>query len=46
MTRNTDVVETGHGQKVLGSKEIFFAGNGSYHILVGLRTDEIEGARG
>jgi len=42
---NTDVDEAGHSQKVLGSKKIFFASNGGYHILVGLRANKIEGAR-
>ena len=43
---NTDVVEAGHSQKVLGSKKMLFASNGSYYILVGLRANKIEGARG
>jgi hypothetical protein len=43
---NTDVVEAGHSQQILRSKKIFFANNGGYHILVGLRANKIEGARG
>jgi hypothetical protein len=43
---NTDVVEAGHSQKILGSKKVFFASNGGYHILVRLRANKIEGARG
>ena len=43
---NTDIVEAGHSQKILGRKKVFFASNGGYHILVWLRANKIEGARG
>ena len=43
---NTDVIEAGDSQKILGSKKMLFASNGGYHILVGLRANKIEGARG
>jgi len=43
---NTNVVEARHSQKILGSKKMLFAGNGGYNILVGLRTNKIEGTKG